>query len=150
MTAAAAVVGTLGTKTDTAWYRELDKPSWQPPPVAFPLVWTPLYATVAWGTGRLVDAAPDRRRRLLALVSADLVANAGWNWAFFDRRSPAAGLAVLAALDTLNVALVREAARHDRTAAAALTPYAAWCGFATALNVALWRRNRPGPGGAAR
>jgi tryptophan-rich sensory protein len=43
LTAAAAGAGFLGTKPDTAWYRSLDKPSWQPPPVAFPLVWTPLY-----------------------------------------------------------------------------------------------------------
>ena len=142
MTAAAAAVGTLGAKTDTAWYRELQKPAWQPPAIAFPLVWTPLYVTIGWGTGRLVEAVPSQRGRLLGLVAADLAANAGWNWAFFDRRSPAAGLGVLAVLDVLNAALLRESLRHDRVAAATLTPYAAWCGFATALNVALWRRNR--------
>jgi translocator protein len=143
MTVAAAVVGSLGTRPESDWYQRLDLPSWQPPAVAFPLVWTPLYGLIAWGTGRLVDTAPGReRQRLLALVAADLVANAGWNWAFFARRSPAGGLAVIAVLDGLNLVLLREAVRRDRTAAAALAPYVAWCGFATALNVSIWRRNR--------
>jgi tryptophan-rich sensory protein len=144
MTTAAAVVGSLGTKPDSEWYRSLDKPSWQPPPVAFPLVWTPLYASIAWATGRAAAASPPGpdRRRMLAVTGADLVANAGWNWAFFTARSPAGGLGVLGLLNTANVVLLREAARRDRRAGAALAPYAAWCGFATALNLAIWRRNR--------
>jgi tryptophan-rich sensory protein len=143
MTVAAAAVGSLGTRPDTAWYAALDKPPWQPPPVAFPLVWTPLYVSIAWATGRGAAASTGRdRRRLLALTGADLVANAGWNWAFFAARSPAGGLGVLAVLNTTNALLVREAARRDAVAGAALTPYAAWCGFATALNLAIWRRNR--------
>ena len=139
----AATIGSLGTTPDSAWYRSLDKPEWQPPSVAFPLVWTPLYGAIAWGTGRALErtrSAADERR-VLALTAANLTANAGWNWAFFVKESPAAGLGVIGALNVLNVALVRETARHDRKAAA-LVPYAAWTGFATALNLAIWRRNR--------
>ena len=144
MTTAAAVVGSLGTKPDTAWYAALDKPSWQPPPVAFPLVWTPLYASIAWTTGRAAAASPtsEDRRRMLAVTAADLSANAAWNWAFFAARSPAGGLGVLALLNAANAVLVREAVRRDPVAGVALVPYAAWCGFATALNIAIWRRNR--------
>ena len=57
MTAAAAGVGTAGTDPESGWYRSIEKPPWQPPPVAFPLVWTPLYAAIAYGTGRLVEQA---------------------------------------------------------------------------------------------
>jgi benzodiazapine receptor len=143
MTTAAAAVGSAGVRTDTAWYQALEKPSWQPPPLAFPLVWTPLYASLAWGTGRMIDAAsPQERGRLWALVAADLVANAGWNWAFFARRSPAGGLVVITALNVCNVGLVRAAGRRDAAARRALLPYAAWCGFATLLNASIWRRNR--------
>lgn len=144
LSAAAATIGSLGVKTDTRWYDKLDKPSWQPPPAAFPIAWTPLYGLIAWGTGRALDRAEatGEDKRLLGLTVANLALNAGWNWAFFTRKSPAGGLAVILALDVLNVALVREAAKHDTAAAAALVPYAGWTGFATALNAEIWRRNR--------
>lgn len=143
LTAIAAAVGTRGTKADTAWYRKLDKPDWQPPGEVFPIVWTPMYSLIAWGTGRAIAKAPeDERGRLLALTAADLAVNAGWCWAFFDRQSPRAGLVTIAVLNGLNLALVREAGRQDRLAAAALTPYVGWTAFATALNASIWRRNR--------
>jgi translocator protein len=143
MTAAAAGVGTLGTDPESSWYESIEKPPWQPPPVAFPLVWTPLYVAIAYGTGRMVEQGrAEERVGLLALTAADLAANAGWNWAFFRGRSPAGGLATILALNGLNVALLRRAAAVDRRAAVALTPYAAWVGFATALNASIWRRNR--------
>lgn len=143
LTGAAAAVGAAGTDPQSRWYVGLEKPAWQPPGYAFPLVWTPLYGLIAWGTGRMVDkATPQDRGRLLALTAADLAVNAGWCWAFFKRQSPAAGLAAIAVLDALNLALVRQAAARDRRAAAALLPYALWTGFATALNASIWRRNR--------
>lgn len=143
LTVAAAAIGSIGTKPDSDWYQSIDRPSWEPPGVAFPLVWTPIYGTIAWGTARAIEAAPeDDRARLWALTAADLTANAAWCWAFFDRESPRVGLATIAVLNVLNIALLREAAKHDTIAAAALAPYAAWCGFATALNASIWRRNR--------
>ena len=143
MTLAAAALGSLGTRPQSGWYRRLDKPAWQPPGAAFALVWTPLYGLIAWSTGRAVEAAPEpERARLLGLVGADLAVNAGWCWAFFAGQSPRGGLATIAVLDGLNLALLREVARQDRASATALAPYVAWSGFATALNASIWWRNR--------
>lgn len=143
LTGAAALVGSLGTDPGSRWYVALDKPRWQPPGYAFPIVWTPLYGLIAWGTGRLVEqAAPEERSRMTALTASDLALNAGWCWAFFKQQSPQNGLAVIALLNANNIALLRAAARRDKVAAAALAPYVAWTGFATALNASIWRRNR--------
>ncbi|MGY2085547.1 tryptophan-rich sensory protein [Blastococcus sp. SYSU DS0539] len=49
--AAAAVVGALATDPGSRWFRSLDKPSWYPPPQAFGIVWTGLYAGLAWASG---------------------------------------------------------------------------------------------------
>ena len=46
-TVASAAVGSLATQPDSAWYRSLDLPDWQPPTLAFPVVWTALYADIA-------------------------------------------------------------------------------------------------------
>lgn len=147
LTGAAAAAGSAGTEPASEWYVALDKPRWQPPGYAFPVVWTPLYGLIAWGTGRMVERASGADRpRLLALTATDLAANAGWCWTFFKGRSPAGGLAAIAVLDVLNLLLVREALARDRKAGAALVPYAVWTGFATALNTSIWRRNRRGRG----
>ncbi|MET9959964.1 TspO/MBR family protein [Streptomyces sp. NPDC006326] len=143
--AAAAWAGSAAVDPDDSWYRRLGKPAWQPPDWVFGAVWTPLYTGIAWAGGRAWNAAPPGRRAALAAsLAANLTLNAGWNWLFFQARSAAAGLAGTLALDLGNADLIRRTAHADGAAAAALVPYAAWCGFATALNASLVRRNRTG------
>lgn len=38
--AAAAAIGGAAADPGSAWYRNLRKPRWQPPPPAYALVWT--------------------------------------------------------------------------------------------------------------
>ncbi|MET7378575.1 TspO/MBR family protein [Streptomyces sp. NPDC005526] len=140
---ATAVAGARAVDADSGWYRALDKPAWQPPSWAFGVVWTPLYATIAWSAGRALSRARGRERTALAAgLAVNLGLNAAWNHLFFGRRSPGAGLLGTVALDLSNAQLMRQVARTDRPAAAALAPYTAWCLFATALNGSLARRNR--------
>ncbi|MFD9764593.1 TspO/MBR family protein [[Kitasatospora] papulosa] len=116
-------MGARAVDADSAWYKALDKPQWQPPSWAFGAVWTPLYASVAWAAGRgLSRARGSERSRLAAGVGVNLVVNAAWNQLFFRRRSPRAGLAGTLLLDVSNVHLIRRMAATDRAAAAALTP----------------------------
>ncbi|WP_149259936.1 TspO/MBR family protein [Actinomadura sp. K4S16] len=144
--AAAAAAGGKAVDADSRWYRALRKPPWQPPSWAFGVVWTPLYATVAWAGGRALLRTRGRRRRALAAsLGVNLALNAGWNHLFFGRRSPSAGVAGTLLLDAGNAELIRRTARTDRVAAAALVPYAAWCAFATALNGDIAYRNRSRP-----
>ncbi|WNM29964.1 TspO/MBR family protein [Streptomyces sp. Li-HN-5-11] len=140
---ATAVTGARAVDADSAWYAALRKPSWQPPPWAFGAVWTPLYASIAWAAGHALGRTTTRRERtaLAASLAVNLSLNAGWNWLFFARRSPVAGLADTLLLDLSNADLLRRTGRTDRAAARALIPYAAWCAFATALNASIARRN---------
>ncbi|TQS26539.1 TspO/MBR family protein [Microbispora sp. KK1-11] len=59
---AAAAVGGLSTDARSGWYARLRKPSWQPPPQAFGLVWTPLYATIAYASARALSRGDDGSR----------------------------------------------------------------------------------------
>lgn len=140
---AAAVAGSIAVDPRSDWYRGLDKPDWQPPGSAFGPVWTGLYASIAWSGGRALNRATGSdRRRYISALATNLSLNAGWNWLFFGARSPAAGLAGIAALNLSNLSLIRTTARIDGKAAAALIPYALWTGFATVLNADIVRRNR--------
>ncbi|TDC34549.1 tryptophan-rich sensory protein [Micromonospora sp. 15K316] len=140
--AATAAAGSLATDPSSRWYRRLRKPRWQPPPAAFPLVWTPVYALIAVAGARTLDRSRGAERAAFAKGYAlNLVLNAGWTALFFRAHRPTAALAEIAALDVSNLLLLRRAARTDRVAGLALTPYVAWTVFATALNGAVVRLN---------
>jgi benzodiazapine receptor len=140
---AAAVIGGIGTKPTSAWYRGLDKPAWQPPPWVFGPVWTALYALTAAGTARAMAAAPtdDERRAIERHLWANMALNAGWCWLFFTSEKPKAALAEILVLEASTLVLLKQVRDHDPAAHAAIAPYAVWNGFATALNAAIARRN---------
>ncbi|HET7758513.1 MAG TPA: TspO/MBR family protein [Gaiellaceae bacterium] len=134
--AAAAIVGDLGSRRAPEIYDELDKPSWAPPAGAFAPVWSLLYATMAVAAWRLSRTGA---RTPLMLHGAQLVLNAAWPSAFFARRSRRASLTIIVALDVAVAAEIASARRHDRVASALLAPYLAWTLYATALNYAVGR-----------
>jgi len=153
-TVANAVAGSAATSSgvDSEWYRRLRKPAFQPPPAAFPIVWTLLYADIAVTSARVLgaqqEASPthgssgrgaarearrDERgyRRALAL---NLALNAGWSWTFFAKRDTGLATLTAAALTVSSADLARRAGAVRPAYGAALAPYAAWCAFATALS----------------
>jgi len=144
--AATAVAGGLATDPDSVYYRTLNKPSWQPPPPVYGLVWTPLYADIALASGHVINRLNEEgrvreRRRLIGALGVNLALNAGWSWLFFRYHRPWVAAAECAVLTASSADLVRRVGSVDRRAGIALAPYPAWCGFATALTVAVARRN---------
>ena len=143
---ATAVGGGLATDPKSAYYRTLDKPAWQPAPPVYALVWTPLYADIAVSSAVVLDELQQRgevlqQRSFRRALAANLVLNTAWNWLFFRAHRPWLAAAECAVLTVSSGDLVRRAAHADRRAAAALAPYPLWCAFATALTVAIARRN---------
>ncbi|AQP45337.1 tryptophan-rich sensory protein [Tessaracoccus flavus] len=144
--AATAVAGSLLTAPDSAWYRRLRKPVFQPPPVAFPVVWTALYAliTVA-GTATIADLHEDDRadeaQGFGRALAANLVLNAAWSGLFFRAKNPPLATAGAAVLAASSADLSRRAASAGEGKAAAFGAYAAWCTFATLLSAAVARLN---------
>jgi uncharacterized protein YbjT (DUF2867 family)/tryptophan-rich sensory protein len=144
--AGAALAGSVLTTPGSRWYRRLDLPSWQPPPWAFPLVWTTLYATTTVAATatttelREAEQAEEATAFERALV-ANMVMNAGWSGLFFRAHRPRIAAVECAALTLSSADLARRAAPGGKGRAISLGAYAAWCGFATALTAAIARRN---------
>lgn len=144
---AAAVGGSLATDPESAWYRALDKPDWQPPKQAFPIAWTSLYAGIAI-TATLVQNELQRRGDTEQLAGfrramvTNLALNGAWSWLFFRSHHLAAATAGAAALAASSARLARRAGRARGRYGASLLPYAAWTAFATALAGEIWRRNQ--------
>ncbi|WP_330475738.1 tryptophan-rich sensory protein [Terrabacter sp. C0L_2] len=145
-TVATVVVGSLATKPDSTWYRSLDLPDWQPPTIAFPVVWTALYTDIAASSATALNAydkAGDTKGRdaYLKAFGTNLALNAAWSVLFWRSRRPWVAAAEAALLTASSADLARRAGTASKGAGIALSPYAAWCGFATALSTAIARRN---------
>jgi translocator protein len=137
LVAAAALFGTQFEPG--AWHAALEKPAWNPPNWIFGPVWTLLYVLIAIA-GWLAWRA--RHRVLLALWAVQLLLNALWSWLFFGLHLPFVALADIVLLLLVIVAFIVVAWPRERAAAWLFIPYAAWVGFATALNAAIALMNR--------
>ena len=142
--ACALVLAQIATYPNLApWHAGLVKPSFNPPNWIFAPVWTTLYVLMAFALWRIlrlpeVSAA---RRVALTLFFIQLTLNAAWSWMFFGTNSTLLGVINIVPQFFVILAMVVAFYRLDRLAAWCLVPLAAWVGFASVLNIAIWRLN---------
>lgn len=125
-----------------AWYRAIEKPSWNPPNAIFAPVWTTLYvlmAVAAWLVWRRWGFAG--AKAALGAYVVQLALNTAWSWLFFGRHDIGLALADIVMLVVAIVVTLVLFRRKSRLAGALLVPYLAWVGFATALTFTLYRLN---------
>ncbi len=124
-------------------YRAEAKPRWAPPAWLFGPAWTLLTASMLYGDLRtLADRGDPRRRARLAAHGTAWAGYFAFTPAYFRAESPVLGAAVSATMATASTAAVALAWRRgDRRTALAWLPVAAWTVYATALAVAVARRN---------
>jgi translocator protein len=154
---AAGGLGAVATASSVStWYKDLKKPSWNPPSWVFGPVWTVLYLMMGlavWLVWRRSgeEAPEDRplalpetpeRRAALSLWSVQLVLNSLWSVIFFGLRSLGGAAAEIGVLWAAIAATAVRFYRIKPAAGLLLMPYLAWSTFASALNVTVWRMNR--------
>jgi tryptophan-rich sensory protein len=124
-----------GSAADNPWFSGLHKPSTFPPPIAFPIVWTTLYALMGVALA-LVCAAWGARGRVAAIVGfiVHLAINLAWSPVFFALHEMRVALAILLALDLVVLITTALFWRVRRLAGWLMVPYIAWILFATVLN----------------
>lgn len=141
--ATVAILGGLATADAVGtWYQALAKPAWTPPAAVFGPVWTVLYTGMAVAAWRVWDHHGwAGARGALTAYGVQLAVNCAWSPIFFGAHQIGAGLAVILALDVAVFATILALRRLDRTAAAILVPYLAWCLYATTLNAGILALN---------
>lgn len=124
------------------WYASLAKPAWTPPNAVFAPVWTVLYvlmAVAAWLVWR--RAGFSRAGTALVLFVVQLCLNALWSYSFFGLERVDIAFVDIVALWVLILVVIVLFWRVDRRAGALMVPYLLWVGFASYLNLELWRLN---------
>ena len=137
-------LGGLMTPIDN-WYRDLRKPALQPPNWLFGPAWTLILGLAAWSAVVAWNAAPDHAARVsvIILFSTNAVFHALWSPLFFRARRPDLALIEVVFLWSSLVALVIGLWPISHFASALIVPYLAWVSFASWLNSAIVRLNRP-------
>ena len=121
------------------WYAQLAKPSFNPPNWLFAPVWTVLYIFIAitgWVTWRR-----DPNGLPMRIWWGQLVLNFLWSPVFFWAHLIGTAFLIILGLLVLILAFIAVAWSHDRVAAMLFFPYAAWVGFASVLNGAIFILN---------
>ena len=123
-----------GSTASKPWVVQLTKPSTYPPPAAFGIVWTVLYAFMGVAVA-LVCAAWGARRRVAAIVMfvVQLALNLAWSPVFFAMHQLTGALGVILALDVAALLTTALFWRVRRLAGWLLVPYVLWILFATVL-----------------
>lgn len=138
----AGAAGTLATRDSiNDWYRQLDKPRFNPPDWIFGPVWTVLYALMGLGLAIVSARGGEDARPAQIVFGLQLALNTAWTFIFFGRRAPGAALIEIVLLWIAIVVTIALFFRISRLAGLLLVPYLLWTTFATVLNASIWRRN---------
>ena len=123
------------TDTESAWYRSLTEPAWQPPDAVFGIIWPLSFLALAVVGVLVTRRAPDVARRALTVFAVSVVFALGWSYLFAQAHTlhaAAVSLVVAAALTWLLVATVSQAGKGY---GAGLVVYATWTTLAASLSI---------------
>ena len=127
------------------WYKDLTKPSWQPPDWLFGPAWTIILGLAAWAfvlawNGTTTDAD---RMILLALYAANFLFHFLWSPLFFKMQRPDWAMIEVPFLWASVLALCIFLRQWSELASWLIVPYLAWVSFAALLNASIVKLNGP-------
>lgn len=122
----------LSTQPDSR-YDTINKPTWTPPPIMFPIVWTTLYILMGYASARIVNTVGLLSFPMM-LYTIQLILNISWTPVFFGHGKYGEALTILRVLVIAVLATAVAFWRLDTVAGVLLIPYIAWLSVAHELN----------------
>lgn len=138
------LIGALTSDSVNSWYQQLAKASLNPPPLAFPIVWTALYIMIAIAGWSLWQTATPKRKSLVCgLFILQTIMNWMWSFIFFEAHMLGLAFAWIVALIIVVAILILLSWSLSRRSALLLIPYLLWISFASYLSGSVWVLNTP-------
>ncbi|MFK7791909.1 MAG: TspO/MBR family protein [Devosiaceae bacterium] len=124
------------------WYRDLTKPSWNPPDFLFPIAWTILYGMMAFAAWIVWEAAGWPAAAVpIGLWFVQLVLNALWSALFFGLKRMDYALMDVTLMWIIIAATIFTFWPISSLAGWLMVPYLVWVSFAAFLNLTILRLN---------
>lgn len=140
------LIGSGGLLTPVGqWYRDLQKPVWNPPDWLFGPAWSIILGLWAWAGVLAWNGAADPagRTAILVLLAVTSLFHFLWSPLFFKLRRPDWALIEVFFLWSVLLASLIAVRQFSVLASWLIVPYFVWVSFATCLNAEIVRLNRP-------
>lgn len=135
-----ALSGLLSRNAITSFEKTALQSPLSPPPIAFPIIWTILYALMGISATRISLTKPSQiRNQSLNIFVVQLIVNFFWSLLFFRAGAYGFALVWLMLLWVLVMWMILSFRKVDRKAALLQIPYLLWLTFAAYLNYEVWR-----------
>lgn len=130
-----AVLSGRWVGTDSGWYRSLEQPWWQPPPIVFGLIWPYNFvALIVVGVVLALNASTQRNLAFLGLLAVSVVFALLWAYQFYVPHNLGIAAAALTAAAVVTVPIVVLAFGERLWLGAILVPYQVWLFLAASLS----------------
>lgn len=131
-----------GSGPGNPWFDDLVKPAIYPPPIAFPIVWSILYAVMGVSLAMILSARGAAGRWLaVAAFVVQLALNLSWSPVFFAMHQITTAFWITVAMAVTTLITVVLFWRIRPVAGMLLVPYLAWICFASVLTFEIGRLN---------
>ena len=121
------------------------QPTFSPPAILFPLVWSILYVLMGISAAMIYEKRtnyPEEVRSALSTYLSSLIVNFAWSIIFFNFGAYFLAFIWIILLEYLIIKNIREYITIDKTAALLQIPYAVWVAFAGYLTLSIAILNR--------
>lgn len=133
------IIGLLTTSSNV--YQEIMKPSFAPPGIIFPIVWTILYILMGV-SGYLVYESNKENQKAQKAYIVQLLINLIWPILFFLLKAYFVSFLWLLLLILFVIKMILEFYKVNKTAAYLQIPYLLWLLFAGILNFSIYILNK--------
>ena len=127
--------------TPGEWYESMQKSSFTPPNIVFPIVWNILFILMGIAAWRIWEKREHGATLALMLFLIQLGLNIFWSFLFFGIHRPDLALLEIVFLWLTILIVAIKFYRIDQLAGYLLLPYLVWVSFAIYLNYAFVQLN---------
>ena len=123
-------------------YQEINTPSFAPPALAFPIVWSLLYILMGISSAMIYNSKSLKRDNALFVYIIQLMVNFLWSIIFFNLRAYLLSFIIIVVLWRLIILMISKFLRINKIAGYLQIPYLLWVTFATVLTFSIYLLNR--------
>ena len=130
-----AVLSARWVGTDSGWYRSLEQPWWQPPPIVFGLIWPYNFlALIVVGVALAMNANVARNMLFAIFLAASIAFALVWAYQFYVPHNLTIAAIALTGAALLTVPLLVTAFSERIWMGVVLVPYQIWLVLAASLS----------------